>query len=265
MQGQFRMHRCTMAGVEAVAAHTRHCFPRHTHEQFGIGLIHAGGHRSYSGRGMVEAGPGDIIAVNPGEIHDGAPIGDASRAWTMLYFDPVLVHGAAADLGEGRSARCELSRPALTHAPAADLFRRLFDAATGVDAAAIGQEALLLSLLAALLGTGSEPRPPCPAAIRRAKALIDDAPSAPASLADLARESGLSRFQVLRGFVRATGFTPHAYLLQRRIDLVRALIAGGTGLADAALAAGFADQSHMTRSFVRRFGLSPGAYAAALA
>src|SRR5580704_2081574 len=32
----FRMLRCAMAGVEAVAADTRHVFPRHTHDQFGI-------------------------------------------------------------------------------------------------------------------------------------------------------------------------------------------------------------------------------------
>jgi AraC-like DNA-binding protein len=35
-------------------------------------------------------------------------------------------------------------------------------------------------------------------------------------------------------------------------------------LVDAALASGFADQSHMTRLFVRAYGLSPGVYAAAM-
>jgi len=35
-------------------------------------------------------------------------------------------------------------------------------------------------------------------------------------------------------------------------------------LAEAALAAGFADQSHMNRVFVRRYGVSPGIYAEAV-
>jgi len=43
---------------------------------------------------------------------------------------------------------------------------------------------------------------------------------------------------------------------------VRAEIARGVSLADAAYAAGFADQSHMTRHFKARFGLPPGRYAA---
>ncbi|MBQ2649011.1 MAG: helix-turn-helix transcriptional regulator, partial [Achromobacter sp.] len=103
------------------------------------------------------------------------------------------------------------------------------------------------------------------AAIRHALALIDDAPAAALSLADLARACGLSRFQVLRGFSRATGMTPHAYQVQRRLLLARRLLRHGMALADAAASAGFADQSHMTRLFTRAYGVSPGRYALAVA
>lgn len=85
------------------------------------------------------------------------------------------------------------------------------------------------------------------------------------SLNDLARLCGISRFQVLRGFARETGLTPHAYLVQRRLQMARRLIAQGMDLAEAAASSGFADQSHMTRAFVRTYGLSPGRYAAAQA
>ena len=58
-RGQFIMRRSAVASVEAVEAATRHAFPRHTHQHYGIGLIHQGAQRSASGRGMVEAGAGD--------------------------------------------------------------------------------------------------------------------------------------------------------------------------------------------------------------
>ena len=74
----------------------------------------------------------------------------------------------------------------------------------------------------------------------------------------------MSRFQLLRGFTRDVGITPHAYLIQKRIGLCRRLLAAGQSLADAALLAGFADQSHMTRAFVRQFGITPGRYKSAL-
>ena len=48
----------------------------------------------------------------------------------------------------------------------------------------------------------------------------------------------------------------------RRLDRARALIRHGAPLADAALACGFADQSHMTRQFKRAYGLSPGRFIA---
>ena len=63
---------------------------------------------------------------------------------------------------------------------------------------------------------------------------------------------------------RATGLTPHAYLMQRRIHRARQLIGRGVRLADAAADSGFSDQSHMTRLFVRSFGMAPGIYAKAV-
>jgi AraC-like DNA-binding protein len=60
------------------------------------------------------------------------------------------------------------------------------------------------------------------------------------------------------------GTTPHAYLVQRRVLLARQLLVAGQSLVEAAVNAGFADQSHMTRAFVRQFGVAPGRYVAAL-
>jgi AraC-like DNA-binding protein len=85
------------------------------------------------------------------------------------------------------------------------------------------------------------------------------------SLAELAALSGVSRFQLLRGFAREVGITPHAYLVQRRVCLARRLLADGQTPAQAAIQAGFADQSHMTRAFVRQLGVTPGRYRAAIA
>lgn len=65
-------------------AHSGQSFSRHTHEQFGIGLVTRGAQKSFSGSGMVGARAGDLITVNPHEVHDGAPLEDAGRSWKML-------------------------------------------------------------------------------------------------------------------------------------------------------------------------------------
>lgn len=263
-RGDFARVPCAIAGAEAIEADTRHAFGRHTHDQFGIGLILRGAQHSHSGRGKVEAGAGDLITVNPGEVHDGAPIGDAGRQWCILYVEPALVAHAIADIVEGRHGWREFARPVIRDTTLAQGFRRLYAAATAPPAGAAtpGRESLLLALLASSLDLPrSRPPSAVPAAIAQARALIDDDPAAPVSLADLACASGLSRFQVLRGFSQATGMTPHAYQVQRRVALARRLIRLGATLTDAAIASGFADQSHMTRVFVRLYGLTPGVYA----
>jgi AraC-like DNA-binding protein len=48
------------------------------------------------------------------------------------------------------------------------------------------------------------------------------------------------------------------------LDAARTMIASGHSLANAATACGFADQSHFSRAFARRYGVTPGAYADAM-
>ncbi len=78
-----------------------------------------------------------------------------------------------------------------------------------------------------------------------------------AALADLAGY-GLSRFKTL--FRNSFGCTPHAYVLQRRVDRAKRLIEDGAlPLSQIALEAGFSHQSHMAGAFSRFLGITPGA------
>jgi AraC-like DNA-binding protein len=101
--------------------------------------------------------------------------------------------------------------------------------------------------------------------VRKALERFDGDAASPTRLTELAELAGISRFQLLRAFVREVGATPHAYLVQRRVFLARRLLAAGRPIVEAAMDAGFADQSHLTLAFVRQFGVTPGRYVAALA
>lgn len=258
--GRFRIFRTQIEGVEAVFADSRHAFARHTHDCYGIGLIERGAQKSASGRGMVEAAAGHTITVNPGEVHDGAPLGEAPRAWRMLYIRPDIVAAAAEDIFEGRP-REEFYAPVLEDGRIAGLVSATLAALTDGNAAPLGGEERLLLLFAAVLREEA-PRHAGTAAITRVRDRLDDDPACAVSLETLAADCGLGRFRLVRDFARSTGLTPHAYLLQRRTELARRLIASGLPLAEAAVEAGFADQSHMTRNFTRRYGYTPGAYLA---
>ncbi|MGF6754148.1 AraC family ligand binding domain-containing protein [Paraburkholderia sp. GAS42] len=266
-RGRVQMVRCAIDGVEATVAETAHAFPRHSHDGFGIGVIVRGGQRSASGRGPVEARANDVITCNPGEIHDGSPLDARGRAWRMLYLAPSLMFEAAGELTLTPSRSVELTQPVAHDPLLKQLFERVFTAAVD-DAAHVDDMAREEALLALLAHVGAKhttlaaPRLTA-VPIARAKARIDDDPSSALTLADLAGEAGMSRFQLLRSFAHELGLPPHAYRMQRRVALARRLIATGAALADAAAGAGFADQSHMTRAFVRLLGITPAGYAAA--
>jgi AraC-like DNA-binding protein len=96
---------------------------------------------------------------------------------------------------------------------------------------------------------------------RRAKEIIDANLGGDVSLAELARECGLSTSHFARAFRRTTGTAPHQWLLRRRVEKARHLLGDRkSALSEVALACGFADQSHFTRVFAKISGTSPGAW-----
>ncbi len=98
---------------------------------------------------------------------------------------------------------------------------------------------------------------------RLVKEVIETSLIGGAKLAELAGLCGLRTSQFAHAFKRTTGVAPFQWLLQRRIARACELLsAGRDSLADIALLSGFADQSHLTRSFARHTGMTPGAWRA---
>ncbi|MGE6469962.1 AraC family transcriptional regulator [Serratia proteamaculans] len=256
----------TVAGIEVVNADSDFSFGRHTHDQFGIGLMDSGGQKSLSRRGNVESFAGDIITVNPGEVHDGSPLG-GPRAWRMLYFDTELINRCFRDITDGKSVSGEFTQPVLTNGYMAENFNRLYHSiiSTNGNGERLAADEAILVMTSALAQIPSTPVKSPLKGVLYAKERMDDEPGSAVSLSELAAIAGLGQFKFLRAFAQYSGMTPHAYLLQRRLSLVRQFITGGMSLADAAIACGFSDQSHMTRLFVRSYGYTPGLYAQQIA
>src|SRR5262249_28253677 len=84
------------------------------------------------------------------------------------------------------------------------------------------------------------------------------------SLAELSTALGLTQYELISLFKRTTGLTPHAYVTQLRLDPACSHLAQGMPIADAALAAGFYDQSALTKHFKRCYGVTPRQFAEAV-
>lgn len=94
-----------------------------------------------------------------------------------------------------------------------------------------------------------------------ALARIADAFDQPLAIDELAAMTDQSPLAFLRGFTSVVGLTPHAYLIEQRLQAARCLLADARrSLTDVALACGFSHQSHFGNAFKRTFGLTPDHY-----
>jgi len=98
-------------------------------------------------------------------------------------------------------------------------------------------------------------------AIARARQHLSASVGQRVPLDELAQVAGLSRHHFARAFKAATGLPPHTYQLQMALDHAKRLLAGGEiPISQAALDAGFADQSHFSRMFRQFTGATPVQY-----
>jgi len=95
--------------------------------------------------------------------------------------------------------------------------------------------------------------------LRRACEFIETNLDRDPSIVDIAAECGLSSSYFAKSFRQALGMPPHAWLSTRRVERAKKLlIEGGLELSEIAIACGFVDQSHLSRTFVKIEGCSPG-------
>ncbi|GAA1218036.1 AraC family transcriptional regulator [Pseudonocardia alaniniphila] len=81
------------------------------------------------------------------------------------------------------------------------------------------------------------------------------------TLAEMAREAGLSTFHFLRVFKAATGRTPHRHLTELRVEIARHHLENGSlPVGEIAYLCGFSSPAHLSTVFTRTVGTSPSAY-----
>ena len=80
------------------------------------------------------------------------------------------------------------------------------------------------------------------------------------TLSDLSALANISAYHLARLFQRRVGIPPHKYLENTRIRHAERLLNSGMPIAEVAFATGFSSQSHLTRTFKKFIGTTPGQY-----
>ncbi|MFD5566577.1 helix-turn-helix domain-containing protein [Streptomyces cadmiisoli] len=255
-----RLGRCGPPLDLLTARFDRHVYAPHAHEEFTVGVCVGGAEVIAYRGGHIHAGPGTLVVLEPGEMHTGGPAAADGYAYRALYAGTALLTDGL--LG---SAPPHFREPVLDDPELATALRLAHtDLSSCPDP--LETESRIPWLLTALARRHSTARAAddtVPGAGHIAHAVRDrlaDELLAPPSLADLAAELGLSRYQLLRAFRTTMGIPPYAWLAQYRVNRARTLLQSGLRPAEVAGLVGFADQAHLTRWFRRVLAVTPAAY-----
>jgi AraC-like DNA-binding protein len=192
-------------------------------------------------------------------MHTGGPAACDGYAYQALYAEPAL-------LTDGTLGGLPHFRDPVLHDP--ELAVALRAAHTDISACPdpLEAESRLPWLLTALARRHSTARATSDAVTgadgiaRTVRDRLADELLDPPSLALLATDLGMSRYQLLRAFRTTMGVPPYAWLAQHRVARARGLLEAGLRPAEVAGLVGFADQAHLTRWFRRVLGVTPAAY-----
>ncbi|MEI9984451.1 MAG: AraC family transcriptional regulator [Aliidongia sp.] len=110
-------------------------------------------------------------------------------------------------------------------------------------------------------GTAAQKSGLAPWQLQRAKAFFATRLEEKIDFNEIAAVCRLSRSHFGRAFRCSTGLPPHRWVMERRVEMAKSLLADSNlPLAEIAVASGFNDQSHLTRVFSRAEGETPGAW-----
>lgn len=246
----------------------RDSFSRHYHDTYSFGLVYEGVNQFGYRHRTFEAQAGTIGICDPGEVHDGGKAG-IGWAYRSAFPSAGTMRDLAAELGmDGLPGfnTGHITDP-LSIRRLDRFLRLLFSKDSGACATEV-EEAAIDAFATIIERNADSVRPQhgptvCSKIAQKALAVMHDRWSEPMSLSEIAQATGASRFSTIRSVARATGLTPHNYVVQLRVDRAKALIRSGASIAAAAVDAGFVDQSHLSRALARRWGVTPGAFRAA--
>lgn len=230
--------------------------PRHTHALASFSFVLAGSYVESFGSRPVARQPSTIIFHPPQESHSVDYGGEAVRILSVQVdfkrLDQIREHSVVLD--------CPSSHRRET---IAWLCRRIYKEFGQMDAASsLAIEGLVLEILAeAARNRERAMERKCPRWIERAREFLHDNFLEPFVLEDVARSAGVHAVHLARVFHQQFGCTVGEYVRRLRVEFAcQKISATELSLSEIALMAGFADQSHLTKTFKNFFGLTPSEY-----
>jgi AraC-like DNA-binding protein len=248
------------------ATYITHAFDKHYHEEYVIAVVTRSEYSFFCEGHTCIARKGQIILINPGDIHSGYAINDEGWTYRALYPTITTLRQIASEMTGTHGDTPYFPDPVVDDTHAAGLLVKLHQVLEH-SISQLERDTHLHTALGALIARHAHNRPRSllrladeRASVGRTRHYLEAHYMENPSLEELAHIAGLSPYHLVRVFRQETGLPPHAYLTQVRIQRAKAHLQAGEPIAAVAAATGFSDQSHFTRRFKRIIGVTPGQF-----
>lgn len=251
-----------LRAVELIAAdYIAQRFSPHWHTGFAVGVVTRNTQQFSCGGHNWMVGPGDVIALNPGQLHDGSSLHPEGWSSRMAYVPEAtlarFVHHGTVDEDHPalRFAAPVVHAPALAH----KVLQWHLAAEAGPQGDCVDRAAELFGDLLRWMrrAAAGDPMATSLAFSERLRHLADDAPDA---VAQRFTHLHVSRTTSWRQMRAQLGIGPQPLATQLRLMSAKRQLAFGRPILDTALDAGYHDQSHFTRHFVAAYGMTPAQF-----
>ena len=225
--------------------------PRHAHERAGFCLVLDGTYVEGYGARELECRPRSVTFSPAGAEHHNVFAQKGSRCFTIEVPQPLI------ERLDGSPLRDPFEQHGGTLAMLAE--RLLREHREGDDASPLAIEGLVLEMIAAAARVAQKTT--ASPVLRQVRELLEARFTESLQLAEIANAVGRHPVYLATSFRRAYGETIGDFVRRLRVERARReLEQSDAPIADVALTAGFANQSHLTRTFRKATGMTPAAY-----
>ncbi|WP_264431009.1 helix-turn-helix transcriptional regulator [Halomonas qaidamensis] len=241
------------------------CYAPHSHVHWSVGAVTSGSSTFRYRESTYPISAGDLVMMNPDWVHACNPIENEPWAYLMLYVDAQWLADLRYQLGTLETPvwsdidTAVVSQPAL-YARYCEMAACLLDEQRALSIKHASVTEFLTALMLALTHETTVSRSKPPDGLHAAAVYCDVNAAFDVSLETLCQLTGYSAGHLIRAFKQHYGLTPHAYLINRRVQLGQRALKQGESIVNSALLAGFNDQPHFQRTFKRLVAATPNQY-----
>ncbi|MCV2401720.1 AraC family transcriptional regulator [Marinomonas sp. C2222] len=243
----------------------------HSHEEWSIGAILEGQSEFLCADRLHQVERGNLVMMNPNVVHACNPCHDSPWAYYMMHLDKEWLAQCLLDYGIRASSSWQDTRTdTLLSTAFYEEFVALCEYLMSVEYSSEEKQNALVGYFVGLFkylnkvdGTPVQLFPntllPNNKLYEVADYLnlfcLEDTP-----IEVISAKFGFSTAYFVRAFKRHFNMTPHAYRLNKRVQLGQHALKEGQGIAEVAQAVGFSDQAHFQRVFKKRVAATPHQY-----